>query len=165
MRSRYDGMDCIKTGFVNASGFNLAGTAWGNPPAPDRRGARRPDVQPSRQPGRSFARPRLRRRSAAANVATIEVAAAVPADGVPRSRRQHNPRSGSRCRSRVAEQPKAVAKTTDAALKAGSRDDPDRRLQEPEGRRGRAGRGPSNIIPGTVEGCGKQRNGVFPSRA
>ena len=52
LMSRYDGMDGIKTGFVNASGFNLAGTAGAGRPAPDRRGAGWTDIEGARQPGR-----------------------------------------------------------------------------------------------------------------
>jgi D-alanyl-D-alanine carboxypeptidase len=107
LMSRYDGMDGIKTGFVNASGFNLAGTAVRN----GRRliavvlGGRTSKERDNRVAAlldHGFGVAPLR-----PNVATIEVAAAVPAM-----------RSAIKAAAQPpVRQPKAVAKPTDAAAK------------------------------------------------
>jgi D-alanyl-D-alanine carboxypeptidase len=107
LMSRYDGMDGIKTGFVNASGFNLAGTAVRN----GRRliavvlGGRTSKERDNRVAAlldHGFGVAPLR-----PNVATIEVAAAVPAM-----------RSAIKAAAQPpVRQPKASAKPTDAAAK------------------------------------------------
>ena len=162
LMSRYDGMDGIKTGFVNASGFNLAGTAVRN----GRRliavvlGGRTSKERDNRVAAlldHGFGVAPLR-----PNVATIEVAAAVPA---------------MRSAIKAAAQPQVrqpteqVRQAPDAAQDHVRRrqgrfmDDPDRRLQEPEGRTGRSGRDRQDH-PGTVEGCGEHgdqgQERVFP---
>lgn len=107
LMSRYDGMDGIKTGFVNASGFNLAGTAVRN----GRRliavvlGGRTSKERDNRVAAlldHGFGVAPLR-----PNVSTIEVAAAVPAM-----------RSAIKAAAQApVRQPKAAAKPTEAAAK------------------------------------------------
>ena len=79
LMTRYDGMDGIKTGFVNASGFNLAGTAVRNGKRMiavvlGGRTSKERDNRVAALLDHGFGVAPLR-----PNVATIEVAAAVPA--------------------------------------------------------------------------------------
>jgi D-alanyl-D-alanine carboxypeptidase len=163
LMSRYDGMDGIKTGFVNASGFNLAGTAVRN----GRRliavvlGGRTSKERDNRVAAlldHGFGVAPLR-----PNVATIEVAAAVPAM-----------RSAIKAAAQPqVRQPKAVAKTTDAskpreaAAKPGSWT-----IQIGAYKSQKAGQvgldATGKIIPAQLKGAGstviKGRNGSFQAR-
>src|SRR3954465_12856259 len=120
LMSRYDGMDGIKTGFVNASGFNLAGTAVRN----GRRliavvlGGRTSKERDNRVAAlldHGFGVAPLR-----PNVATIEVAAAVPAvRAAIKASAQPHPQKQSQ--KQVHKRPKPEAKEKQAiAAKPGS---------------------------------------------
>ena len=179
LMSRYDGMDGIKTGFVNASGFNLAGTAVRD----GRRliavvlGGRTSKERDNRVAAlldHGFGVAPLR-----PNVATIEVAASVPAvRAALKAAAQPQPEK------QVRERAKPAAKEKNGRRRqAGFLDDPGRRLQEPEGRSGRARRdrqgdpGPverggehggqrqERLFPGAFHGPDQDggRAGVFPS--
>ena len=163
--SRYDGMDGIKTGFVNASGFNLAGTAVRN----GRRliavvlGGRTSKERDNRVAAlldHGFGVAPLR-----PNVATIEVAAAVPAV-----------RSAIKAAAQPqVRQPKAVAKTARSrprspvkhAAKPGSWT-----IQIGAYKSQKAGQvgldATGKIIPAQLKGAGstviKGRNGSFQAR-
>jgi D-alanyl-D-alanine carboxypeptidase len=163
LMSRYDGMDGIKTGFVNASGFNLAGTAVRN----GRRliavvlGGRTSKERDNRVAAlldHGFGVAPLR-----PNVATIEVAASVPAV-----------RSAIKAAAQPqVRQPKAIAKTTDAAK---PRDDAAKpgswTIQVGAYKSQKAGQvgldATGKIIPAQLKGAGsaviKGRNGSFQAR-
>jgi D-alanyl-D-alanine carboxypeptidase len=166
LMSRYDGMDGIKTGFVNASGFNLAGTAVRN----GRRliavvlGGRTSKERDNRVAAlldHGFGVAPLR-----PNVATIEVAAAVPA---MRSaiKAAAQPQVRQPVQKQVREQPKPVAKTKDTADKPGSWT-----IQIGAYKSQKAGQvgldATGKIIPAQLKGAGstviKGRNGSFQAR-
>jgi D-alanyl-D-alanine carboxypeptidase len=156
-------MDGIKTGFVNASGFNLAGTAVRN----GRRliavvlGGRTSKERDNRVAAlldHGFGVAPLR-----PNVATIEVAAAVPAM-----------RSAIKAAAQPqVRQPKAVAKTTDAAKPREDAAKPGSwTIQIGAYKSQKAGQvgldATGKIIPAQLKGAGstviKGRNGSFQAR-
>jgi D-alanyl-D-alanine carboxypeptidase len=166
LMSRYDGMDGIKTGFVNASGFNLAGTAVRN----GRRliavvlGGRTSKERDNRVAAlldHGFGVAPLR-----PNVSTIEVAAAVPA---MRSaiKAAAQPQVRQPVQKQVREQPKPVAKAKDAAAKPGSWT-----IQIGAYKSQKAGQvgldATGKIIPAQLKGAGstviRSRNGSFQAR-
>src|SRR5690349_8232651 len=164
--SRYDGMDGIKTGFVNASGFNLAGTAVRN----GRRliavvlGGRTSKERDNRVAAlldHGFGVAPLR-----PNVATIEVAASVPA---VRSaiKAAAQPQVRQPVQKQVRERPKTAAKARGAVAKPGSWT-----IQVGAYKSQKAGQvgldSTGKIIPAQLKGAGstviKGRNGSFQAR-
>lgn len=164
LMSRYDGMDGIKTGFVNASGFNLAGTAVRNgrrliAVVLGGRTSRERDNRVAALLDHGFGVAPLR-----PNVATIEVAAAVPAM-----------RTAIKAAAQPqVRQPKVAAKTKDAAAK------PREAAAKPGSwtiqigayksqKAGQVGLDATGkIIPAQLKGAGstviKSRNGSFQAR-
>ncbi len=166
LMSRYDGMDGIKTGFVNASGFNLAGTAVRNgrrliAVVLGGRTSRERDNRVAALLDHGFGVAPLR-----PNVSTIEVAAAVPA---VRSaiKAAVQPPVRQQAQKPLREQAKPVAKTKAAPAKPGSWT-----IQVGSFKSQKAGQAgldtTGKVIPAQLKGAGstvvKGRNGSFQAR-
>jgi D-alanyl-D-alanine carboxypeptidase len=164
LMSRYDGMDGIKTGFVNASGFNLAGTAVRNgrrliAVVLGGRTSRERDNRVAALLDHGFGVAPLR-----PNLSTIEVAAAVPA---MRSAIKAAAQPQARQPKVAAKAKDAAAKPREAAAKPGSWT-----IQIGAYKSQKAGQvgldATGKIIPAQLKGAGstviKSRNGSFQAR-
>jgi D-alanyl-D-alanine carboxypeptidase len=161
LMSRYDGMDGIKTGFVNASGFNLAGTAVrdGKRMIAVVLGGRTSKERDNRVAAlldHGFGVAPLR-----PNVATIEVAAAVPAVRAA-LKTAAQPQKQVRERAKPAEKKEAVAaaKPSSWTIQIGSF------KSQKAGQVGLDATG--KVIPVQLKGAGtavvKSKNGSFQAR-
>jgi D-alanyl-D-alanine carboxypeptidase len=161
LMTRYDGMDGIKTGFVNASGFNLAGTAVRNGKRMiavvlGGRTSKERDNRVAALLDHGFGVAPLR-----PNVATIEVAAAVPAVRAA-LKTAAQPQKQVRERAKPAEKKEAVAagKPGSWTIQIGSF------KSQKAGQVGLDATG--KVIPVQLKGAGtavvKSKNGSFQAR-
>jgi D-alanyl-D-alanine carboxypeptidase len=167
LMSRYDGMDGIKTGFVNASGFNLAGTAVRDgrrliAVVLGGRTARERDNRVAALLDHGFGVAPLR-----PNVATIEVAAAVPAvraaikaSPQPQPQKQSQKQVHERSKTETKEKQAIAAKPGSWTIQIGSY------KSQKAGQIGLDAIG--KVIPVQLKGAGsavvKGKNGAFQAR-
>jgi D-alanyl-D-alanine carboxypeptidase len=167
LMSRYDGMDGIKTGFVNASGFNLAGTAVRNgrrliAVVLGGRTAKERDNRVAALLDHGFGVAPLR-----SNVATIEVAASVPAvraaikaSPQPQPQKQSQKQVHERSKTETKEKQAVAAKPGSWTIQIGSY------KSQKAGQIGLDAIG--KVIPVQLKGAGsavvKGKNGAFQAR-
>ena len=168
LMSRYDGMDGIKTGFVNASGFNLAATAVRDgrrliAVVLGGRTSRERDNRVAALLDHGFGVKPLR-----PNVSTIEVAASVPAvRAALKAAAQPQPEKRDRERPKPAANEKKETTAAPTAAKAGTWT-----IQVGAYKSQKAGQvgldATGKVIPAQLKGAGstvvKGRNGSFQAR-